>query len=72
MKLLLKVYNGWCEWNSGKSDNAALLKVLVRAYEEAKNVAAESAWQAQKHQKVASAEAWLLANSASPTKDMNL
>ena len=71
VKLLIKVYNGWCEWAASK-DNRGLLQILVRGYEESKNVAADGGWQVRKFQTKPTYEAWLLAMSANPTKDMNL
>ena len=66
-----KTYNAWCAWHSDK-DSATHLKTLVRAYEESKNIAADSSWQTDNHHKVGSKEALNLAMAASPTKEMHL
>ena len=66
-----KVYNAWCAWHTTK-DSGALLQILVRAYEEVKNLAEDRSPQTDNHYKVSSKEAWLLTMAASPTKDMHL
>ena len=69
--MITKTYNAWCAWH-GDKDSGMLLKELVRAYEEAKNLAAEGSWQTDNHHEVGSKEALNLAMAASPTKEMHL
>jgi hypothetical protein len=70
LKLLIKTYNAWivyCE----KRDASCLLRAMVRAYEECKNLAESSEWQGTEHSKATKAELMKLIRSAKPTEDMN-